>query len=206
MAQKVAERRAPRGTFLGRVIGRTLDAKGRPSANTVGQDEYVEDLFEITTDLQASLAKSVRRGGEDRVPVPGPLARLIVMQAYLGQLDVRPASAGAVRTVELWAHRTKHAQQLRIEGTSQVVCGDGRSRPGDRAMFTHDIDLRWEGFIDLDGDRITGLVLVARGRERLVWRNPALTRRGAGPDVSHLPAGKLIDFDGSVIYGLDGRP
>ena len=89
--------------------------------------------------------------------------------------------------------------RLRIRGRTEVALVP-RGPRGDGATMSHEVALSWEGFIDLTGDRIASLVLVARGREKLRWGNARL--RGKEDLVSHLPAGSLIDLETSVRYGV----
>lgn len=202
--------RASKGTFLARVVGRTLDKDGRPTGDTIRQEHYIEDVFQIPPASQAALADAVAAAGEERVRVPAELARLIVTYAYLGQLDVRPLSSPLpqhkleVDEVELWARKVGPGR-LRIEGRSHVAGGDGRTR-GDGARYSHAIKLEWEGFIDLEGKRIKDLVLSGRGREQLTWGNARFRAFDAEPDAAHLMAGRRIDLDSAVRYGITGAP
>src|SRR5262249_51990396 len=51
----------------------------------------------------------------------------------------------------------------RVEGESEVFIDDINGRPGDM----HEVKLKWHGFIEIDENRITRLVLSADGSERL---------------------------------------
>ena len=202
--------RASKGTFMARVVGRTLDAKGRAYGDTIRQEHYIEDVFQIPPALQTSLADAVAVAGAVRVRVPDELARLIVTYAYLGQLDVRPLSSPVpqhkleVDEVGLWARKVGPGR-LRIVGRSHVAGGDGASR-GDGARYSHTIQLEWQGFIDLEGKRIKHLVLSGSGREQLTWGNERFRAFEAEPDAAHLMAGRRIDLDSAVRYGITGAP
>ena len=85
----------------------------------------------------------------------------------------------------------------------------GVESPGrsDGGSFRHAIDLVWEGWIDLKGDRISHFLLEARGHEELRWASPGFTGKDAeSDDVAHLPAGHPIDEKCDVVYGIIGQP
>ena len=95
---------------------------------------------------------------------------------------------------------------FRIEGRSEAVGGLDASGAGGRSdgrVWQHHVKLTWEGFIDVQGDRVIRLLLAARGSEKLRWGNPALQ---AVSDVARLPAGRPINFMGEVRYGIIGEP
>src|SRR5207244_6541178 len=88
-----AKPRLQQETIVARLFGRALDRDGKPVADTVRQEHYVEDRFEVPVGLQAKLARALADAGTRRFKVPDDLARLLVSHAYLGQLDVNPVSA-----------------------------------------------------------------------------------------------------------------
>jgi hypothetical protein len=63
----------------------------------------------------------------------------------------------------------------------------------------------WEGLIEMRGQRITRLLLLARGSEKLQWGNTFQERKGE-VDAAHLPAGHPIDLACEVRYGILGEP
>src|SRR5262249_22056254 len=65
--------------------------------------------------------------------------------------------------------------------------------------------LTWEGLIELQGDRISRLLLLANGTEKLKWGNQSWALQGEA-DVAHLPAGHAIDLACGVRYGILGEP
>src|SRR5262249_17738486 len=81
----------PEGTVAAGVFGRGLDKDGKPVADTLRQEHYVEDRFRVPPAVQDGLAKALADAGAKRFPVPDDLGRLLVSHAYLGQLDVNPA-------------------------------------------------------------------------------------------------------------------
>jgi hypothetical protein len=209
------------GTLAVRLYGRALDADGRPIADTVRQEHYVEDRFDLSPELQEMIARDLAKAGPDGFRLPGALYRLLASHAFLGQLDVNPLEPpgdvkGELKPGELWARREEPAAagtvRLRVEGRSEVAGGrqdgspGGRGAAGDGRIWEHSVRLTWEGFIDMDGSRITRLVLTARGTERLKWGNISFGGAGPDPDVARLPAGHPIDFQGEVLYGLIGEP
>src|SRR6202040_2190200 len=85
-----AKPRVQQGTIIARLIGRALDKDGKPVADTVRQENYVEDRFHIGVDTQERLAKALANAATGRVKIPNEFARQCVMHAYLGVLDVQP--------------------------------------------------------------------------------------------------------------------
>ena len=65
--------------------------------------------------------------------------------------------------------------------------------------------LNWYRFIDLKDGRITMLVMLAAGDERLRWGNPRF-KLLQELDAAHLMTGHPIDFNGGVRYGLIAVP
>jgi hypothetical protein len=208
-----AEPLLPRGTVVVRVFGRALDRDGKPVADTVRQEHYVEDRFHVPVALQGALAKASAAAGAQRFRVADDLARLLVSHAYLGQLDVNPVGApggrGNLKRCEFWARQVGAGGQgparLRVEGRSEAV---GASRDGggnDGRLWQHEVRLVWEGLIEMQEGRMTLLLLLARGSEKLTWGNKL--RELLGPvDVARLPAGHPIDLACEVRYGLRGGP
>ncbi len=198
-----------RGTVVARLWGRTLDAEGQLTKDCASQENYVEDIFHLPPELQVSLSRAVKAADSDRVRVPEPLARALVQRACLGQLDVMPGRSGDVRRADLWAARVSGDGEkllLRIGGETEVAAGQGRRRRGDGANFAHQVKLTWDGFIQIQNDRITDLALVASGNEKLRWGNPRFLAARQEDDAAHLMAGRPIDKECRVRYGILGRP
>ncbi|MCZ6792004.1 MAG: hypothetical protein O7J95_00150 [Planctomycetota bacterium] len=202
-----------RGTVAARLWGRVVEKDGTLAADCRSQESYVEDRFDIPPDVQAELARAVARGAE-RFRVPESFARLLATHAYLGQLDVRPLSSpvphhrGKATVLELWARRVEADEgvtRLEISGRSEVE-GTSPGRRGDGASYHHEIRLDWQGSIDVRGERVTDLVLHAAGREKLRWGNPRFVQLPREDDVTRLPAGRPLDIDTDVRYGVTGRP
>ena len=59
-------------------------------ADTLRQENYVEDRFDVPADLQGKLVEALNDAGKDRVALPEVLFRPFVAHAYLGMLDVSP--------------------------------------------------------------------------------------------------------------------
>ena len=76
-----------------------------------------------------------------------------------------------------------------MEGESEVFIDDGMIHgiPED----LHEVKLKWEGFIEMDGDRMTELVLSATGKEKLKFQSA----RG----------GSRFDLAGEVRFGILGE-
>jgi hypothetical protein len=201
----------PPGTVVARLFGRALDPEGRPLADTVRQEHYVEDRFEIPAGLQDQLAAALASAGDGRFRLPNELARLLVNHAYLGQLDVNPCGPpggrGDLKRCGFWAERTPGGPsiRLRIEGRSEAEGGPGEGDPGDGRHWHHEVQLSWEGQIEVDGRRVRRLLMLARGTEKLHWGNAGMGLWGEA-DVTHLPGGHAIDLACGVRYGVVGEP
>jgi hypothetical protein len=59
--------------------------------------------------------------------------------------------------------------------------------------------------LELRANRIVRLLAAATGREKLQWGNERLLWN-VDSDVAKLPAGRPIDLDAEVRYGLEARP
>lgn len=202
-----------KGTVVARVVGRALDKEGKPVADTVRQEHYVEDRFEVTVKMQDALAKGLSDAGAKRFRLGDNLARLLVIHAYLGQLDVNPVGApggrGDLKLCEFWAQNVepegKGPTWLRVEGKSEAAGTSGDGDRGDGRLWHHDVKLTWEGLIEVQDSRITRLLLVARGAEKLKWGNKLEDLKDK-VDVARLPAGHPIDLACGVRYGIIGAP
>jgi hypothetical protein len=160
------------------------------------------------------LAAALEAAGDERFAMPDSLARLLVGNAYLGQLDVNPLGGppGQGRSDRAsWrffgqrepAQGDPRRTRVWLQGESDVsgaTAGrDGFERTG--MLWEHTVRLTWEGCIELEQGRMTRLAMVAAGSERLRWGNWLALAAGDN-DVSRLPAGHPIDLDCGVRYGL----
>ena len=78
------------GTLVAKVIGRALDADGGYFTDTVKQEHYALDRFEVGPEVQRQFASAVRESTSSRVRLPESLARRIMAAAYLGNKDMGP--------------------------------------------------------------------------------------------------------------------
>ena len=78
-----------------------------------------------------------------------------------------------------------------------------RGKRSDGRIWAHEVQLTWDGLIDMQGDRITRLLIEARGSEKLQWGNVSFKGRSG---VTCLPAGHPIDLACKVHYGIVGVP
>jgi hypothetical protein len=205
-----AKPRVQQGTIIARVFGRALDKDGKPVAETVRQENYVEDRFNVPVARQEALAKALAAAGTERFKIADDLTRLLVSHAFMGELDVNPfgninGSKGLCTDCTLWGQKVQAEGNgpvwVHIDGQSEVVGVLGDAQNGDGSLWRHQVKLAWEGLIEIKGDRMTQLLLVARGTEKL--------KRGKANEASSPPAGGhavFIDLDCGVRYGIIGEP
>lgn len=203
------------GSLVGRVIGRALDADGRPLADTVRQEHYMEARFEIPPTIQHRFVAAAREADGKKFQLSDELPRSLVGPAHLGQLDVNPlgevpGSANDRYESALFATRVPSESErirFRIDGKSDVEGSqDSRGKPrGGGRLWEHRVTLEWEGYIDVQGDQVTQLVMLAHGSERLRWGNARL-KLTTEPAAAHLMAGHPIDMDCGARYGLIAEP
>lgn len=209
--------RVAHGTLDARLFGRAFNKDGKPVANALRQENYVEDRFQVPVTMQAALAKALKEAGRDRFRVPDDLARLLVSHAFLGELDVNPVeghngSKGELKRCELWAQRVQGADndpvRVRLEGKSEargVQRGDEKGHSGRR--WQHEVNLAWEGIIEMKKDRMSRLLLVARGSEKLKWENvPPESELQGQRNVILEWAGRSPNLRCGVRYGIIGEP
>ncbi|MFP6872989.1 MAG: hypothetical protein VCA55_05705, partial [Verrucomicrobiales bacterium] len=206
------ERRSPRGSLAGRIVGRAFGKDGKPLSEVRSQDNYVEDTLEISRGMQEELLKASGKA-VGRFLIPQALAREFVGNAYLGMLDVNPLGGDRVRaktieeSIQLWAQ--KHGDgQLVISGTSRVNAKNREGIVADTGRkWTHLVDLKWHGFIDLGTEGIREIILSARGNEQLNWGGPGsrVSPDAARNPVAHLPSGHSLDISSAVRYGITAK-
>jgi hypothetical protein len=204
----------PRGTVVVRAFGRALGKDGKPLADTLRQEHYVEDHFEVPVAAQEALAKALAAAGDRRFRMADGLARLLVSHAYLGQLDVNPVDApggtGKLTRCELWMQKLpakgRGPTWLRVAGRSEAAGASRDGQGGDGRLWSHEVKLDWEGLLDVQGERITRLLLIARGAEKLRWGNKAAGVFEHQVDVARLPGGHAIDLSCDVRHGFIGAP
>jgi hypothetical protein len=210
--------RVPPGTIDARLFGRALDKDGKPVANTLRQENYVEDRFQVPVAMQASLAMALKDAGSDRFRLADDLARLLVSHAFLGELDVNPVdshngSKGALKQCDFWARRVEGAGddlvRVRLEGKSQargVQRGDEKGF-ADQRLWQHEVNLAWQGIIEMKKDRMSRLLLVARGSEKLKWGNvPLESELQNQRNVILEWAGRTPNLSCEVRFGIIGEP
>ena len=89
----------------------------------------------------------------------------------------------------------------RVEGESEVYNSGLMANAGPGDM--HEVKLTWEGFIEMTRNRMTQLVLAARGTERLKFNS---MRPSKEIEVAILPGGRRIDLACGVRYGILAEP
>jgi hypothetical protein len=269
----------PPGSIVARLVGRALDAKGEPLADTVNQEHYAEDQFVVAPAMQEAIAKALAAGSEPkearsaserlgrstltrsaseepgrstlarsvseearepaRVRLPDEFSKLCASHAHLGHIDVRPllnmrtgpdnrqGVGGTVQNKGQWRQCEFRAEKVangrreppdrsanadrspgkettlwRLEGESEVT-----SELAINGRGVHEVKLAWEGFLEVKENRVTRLVLGARGSEKLQFAkddHPLL--REKRDEVAFLPGGRPIDLACGVRYGIIGVP
>jgi hypothetical protein len=199
-----------KGTVAVRLFGRALDKDGKPVADTVRQENYIEDRFNIAVPTQEKLAKALAEAGKGPiVKLPLEVTRQWVKQAYMGVLDVQPVDnpgrgKGELKKCDFGATKVETAQGptlWHVEGESEVFIDDKMANGGPGDM--HEIKLKWHGFIEMDGNRMTRLVLSARGKEKLKFQSAHGKEENL---VASLLGGHRIDMACEVRFGILGEP
>jgi hypothetical protein len=201
------------GGLVARLVGRALDEQGKPVTEVVRQEHYVEDQFGVSSEVQKALAQALADAGTQRVRLPDAFGKLCATHAHLGHIDVRPCmclikdraeNKGEWKRCAFWARRAAPGKETvlwRVEGESEVVSEVAINGPG-----VHNVKLTWEGFVEVQGNRLTRLVLAARGTEKLQFaKDDHPLKKVAKDEVAFLPAGRPIDVEGGVSYGILGE-
>lgn len=196
-----------RGSLVGRVTGRAMDAQGNPVADTLHQENYVEGDVVVSAEAQHDLASALKRADGKRFRIPDSFARALVGAAYLGMLDVNPLGGPGGENddedIDLWGCAKDGG--IEIDGSS-FASGSAGSKTGvDGRVWDNTVTLRWRGFAGVEDGRVTSLLAIAEGHEKLHWTNPDLAD-GSQPGVAHLPAGRPISLDADVKFGLEALP
>jgi hypothetical protein len=201
----------PKGTVVVRLIGRALDRDGKPVTDSLRQENYIEDRFDIAVSTQKKLAQALAAAGNVPAKLPPEVARQWVRQAHMGVLDVRPidnpsppgGSKGELKKCDFRATKigySKGTTSWRVEGETEAFIDEQMANGGPGDM--HEVKLRWHGFIEMDGDRMTRIVLSASGKEKLKFQS---ARGKVESEVAILPGGHRIDTDCDVRFGLIGE-
>jgi hypothetical protein len=205
-----AKPRVQQGTIIARVFGRALDKDGKPVADTVRQENYVEDRFNVPVVRQEALAKALAAAGTERFKIADDLARLLVSHAFMGELDVNPfggvnGSKAQRMSCTFWGQKVEAdgngPVRVHIDGKSEAAGVARAGQTGDGPLWQHQVKLAWEGLIEMKGNRMTRLLLVARGTEKL-------KRGNKNQESGRLSGGHVvfIDLDCGVRYGIIGEP
>ena len=205
-----------KGTVAVRLFGRALDKDGQPVADTVRQENYIEDRFNIAVETQEKLAKALAEAGKGPVKLPLAVTRPWVKQAYMGVLGAGPldnpgGNSGELKKCDFAATQVASRVALapgvtlwRVEGESEVFLDKiTNAGVGDVPGDMHEVKLKWHGFIEMNENRMTRLVLSASGTEKLKFNS---ARGQDANEVAFLPGGHHIDMACGVRYGLLGEP
>jgi len=190
-----------KGTLVGTLFGRTFK-DGKPSGDTSRQERYLESRIEIGPEAQRALADAAAEAGEEEFDIPEAAAVALCGEAFLGQLDVNPSRCPGAETS--WKLRGQ-VQELdgetwvRIEGSTSAKSDE--SRESDRAIWSNDVRLKWQGLARLEGRSVTKLILTAEGRVKLTW-NHGDRDLDPGSALDNLPGGRQIRLDSDVKFGL----
>ena len=203
-----AKPRIQQGTIIARVFGRALDEHGKPVTDTVRQENYVEDRFNVPVVMQEALAKALAAAGTERFKLADDLARELMIHAFMGELDVNPLGGhhggkGLRADCTLWGQKVQAdgngPVRVRIDGTSEAaaILPEGPNENG----WQHEVKLAWEGVVEMKGNRMTRLLLMAGGTEKL--KRGSKHAESGNPPGSHVV---FIDLDCGVRYGVIGEP
>jgi hypothetical protein len=206
-----------KGTVAVRLFDRALDKDGKPVADTVRSENYIEDRFNIAVQTQEELAKALAEAGEGPVKLPLDLTRQWVKQAYMGVLGVGPLDdvshlgKGELKKCDFGAQKVASRVALapgatlwRVEGESEAFVDKiAKAGVGDMQGDMHEVKLKWHGFIEMNEDRMTRLVLSADGMEKLKFNSE---RAKDENEVAILPGGHRVDMACGVRYGILGEP
>src|ERR1700693_1120837 len=162
-----AKPRVQQGTIIARVFGRALDNDGKPVAETLRQENYVEERFNVPVIRQEALAKALAAAGTERFKIDDDLARVLVSHAFMGELDVNPlggvnGSKGQCTDCTFWGQKVQADGNglvlVHIDGKTEAagVAGDGQNGAG--PPWRHQVKLAWKGLIEMKGDRMTRLL------------------------------------------------
>jgi hypothetical protein len=201
-----AKPRIQQGTIIARVFGRVLDKDGKLMADTVRQENYVEDRFNVPVIRQKALAQALAAAGTERFKIPDDLARELMSHAFMGELDVNPLGGhhggkGLRADCTFWGQKVQAGGngpvRVHIHGKSEAA---GFARD-DGQNWQHQVKLAWEGLIEMKGNQMTRLLFVARGTEKL-------KRGNKNNELGHPPGGHVafIDLDCGVRFGIIGEP
>lgn len=186
-----------RGSLVGWVYGRSLNAAGEPTR--LGPDcreqIYMQEETELPRALSVRLAGLARRAlAGERVAVPALLAEALIREAHLGPKDVR------LLDNPLKGETTKRKLTLILEagvGGEVKISGESDLRSELVGRFKHDQTLSWRGSLSVDAKGVKRLVLVAQGRYSLRWRGADEANR-----FRQLFAGRDQDVKGPLGFGL----
>jgi hypothetical protein len=128
----------------------------------------------------------------------------------MGELDVNPlgdvnGSKGKCTECTFWGQKVQTdgngVVRVQIDGKSEVAGFAPDGQTGSGPLWQHQVKLEWEGLIEMQGNRMTRIVLVARGTEKLKRRNK--NEESGRPPGRHTA---FIDLDCGVRYGMIGEP
>jgi hypothetical protein len=207
-----AKPRVQQGTIIARAFGRALDNHGQPVADTVRQENYVEDRFNVPVAPQEALAQALAAAGTERFKIADDLVTLLVSHAFMGELDINPFGGHHGGTCQrkdctFWGQKVqadangRAPVQIQIVGESQVEGAGPDGQNGDGEPWKHKVILAWSGLIEMKENRITRLLLVARGTEKL-------QRVNKGQEAAQHPGRHtvFIDLECGVRFGIIGEP
>jgi hypothetical protein len=199
------------GTLAGRIIGRALDEEGTPVADTSRQEHYLEARFEVPVFAQVQLSTAAKQAAGKRFRLPNEFARVLVANAFLGQLDVDPMGGvpGSRNDRASWEFTGQQIPSddtgvisIHITGQSDVEGGpDEIGRRTDGRVWKHGVRLTWQGYANIKDNRVIQLSMLAGGEERLRWNNASFQLMNDA-EVQHLMAGHPINLNCDVRYGL----
>lgn len=201
----------PTGLILN-MVARTIESNGHFSSDVIHQEHYSQDQLIIPLQLQQYIAALVRGTTGQAVRLPDMLGQILMMHAYLGNMDVQPVSSpmGAhsdIQACEFYAALVPGQKNIyRVYGKTNV-CAQGPSPHGGGLPggMLNKIGLSWYGFFKLSEGRVTSLSFLATGEQKLQWGALRPKLASADEEVNELVSGHPIDQQTKVCLGFNSE-
>jgi hypothetical protein len=194
------------------MVARSIEANGHFSADVIHQEHYSQDQLIIPLQLQQYIAALVTGTTGQAVRLPDMLGQILMMHAYLGNMDVQPVSSpmGAhsdIQACEFYAALVPGQRNIyRVYGKTNV-CAQGASPHGAGLPggMVNQVQLSWYGFFKLSDGQMTALSLLATGEQKLQWGALRPKLSSADEEVNELMSGHPIDQQTKICLGFNSE-